>query len=324
MAAVARPLAPVVCALLLTTTAAFAQQNGSAVAEALFQEGRTLMAAGDVSAACPKFTESYRIDPKLGTLMNVALCHEKSGRSASAWAEYTQAATLARRAGQSDREKVALARAAELEPTLSRVVIDADPKSGPTVTLDDQPIGPAAYRTPIPIDPGSHVLRASAAGTTPFEQSFRVERGAPIATLKVPPLEPAPVVPESKGMPEAPAVPSAPATSSGRRTVGWIAAGAGAVLAGVGAYFGVQAFSDKNAAENGCGATFCTPAGNDATSAMKTHETLSTIGVVAGLAAVGVGLTLVFWNPGEKPRATTALGVDLGVGPSGLRARFTW
>ena len=313
----------VVCALLLTSFAARAQESNGALGEALFREGRTLMAAGDVNAACPKFAESNRIDPKLGTLMNLALCHEKIGRSASAWAEYTQAASLAQRAGQSDREKVALARAAELESALSHVVIDADPKAGASVTLDDQPVGPAAYGTRIPINPGKHVLHATAAGMTPFEQSFRVEQGAPVTTLKVPALEPAPRGPEPQPAPEAPGT-AAPTTSSGARTVGFVVGGAGIVLAGLGAYFGARAFSDKNAAENGCGATFCTPAGNDATSSMKTDEMLSTIGVVAGVVAVGAGLSLVLWNPGEKTAATGSARVSLDVAPRGLRARISW
>jgi hypothetical protein len=317
-------LAPLASALLLTGSTALAQQSSGAVAEALFHDARTLMASGDLNAACPKFAESNRIDPKIGTLMNLALCHEKSGHSASAWAEYTQAASLAQRASQPDREKVALARAAELEPTLSRVVIDADAASGIAVVLDDQPIGSAAYRTPIPVDPGSHVLHATASGMRPFEQSFRVDQGGSVTRLKVPPLEPAPASgPEPSAAAEIGAS-SAPAASSTRRTVGFVVGGAGVLLAGFGAYFGAKAFSDKNAAENNCYASSCTPAGSDATNAMKTDETLSTIGVAAGVAAAGVGLVLILWKPSEKAPAATAVRVGLQVAPRGFQARISW
>lgn len=100
---------PAACAALLTPAAAFAQETGAAVAEALFRTGRALMAAGDAARACPKFAESNRLDPKLGTLLNLALCHETVGLKASAWAEYNEAATIAGRAGQSERERVARA-----------------------------------------------------------------------------------------------------------------------------------------------------------------------------------------------------------------------
>lgn len=315
-----RLAAATVCAVLAASHPAHAQDTNIAVAETLFREGRALMAAGNFATACPKFEESNRVDPKLGTLLNLALCHEKSGRTASAWAEYAEAASLAARAGQPNREKVAREHAAALEPSLSHVIIDADPKSDAVVALDDQPIGPAAYRSPIPIDPGAHVLRATAPGATPFEQSFRVAQGAPVATLKVPALAPAPAAaPVST---EAP--PPAEGHRGGLRKGGFIAGGAGLVLVGLGSYFGVRAFSDKNTAENECGATFCTPAGNSATSSMKTDETLSTVGVIAGLAAVGSGAYLVLSNRGETVGASGAVRMTFGLGGPGLKAQITW
>jgi len=319
-AVVGQLAASTLCALLAVSGSARAQDTNIAVAEALFREGRARMAAGDLATACPKFEESHRVDPKLGTLLNLALCHEKSGRTASAWAEYAQAASLAARAGQSDREKVAREHAAALEPTLSHVVIDADPKSDAAVALDDQPIGPAAYRSPIPIDPGAHVIRATAPGATPFEQSFRVAQGAPTATLTVPVLAraPAPVQAASES--------ASPAGSNhaGLRTAGFISGGAGLVLVGVGAYFGARAFSDKNNAENECGATFCTPAGSSATSAMKTDETLSTVGVIAGLAAMGGGAYLVLSNKGETVGASGTVRWSVAVAGPGLKAQIAW
>jgi hypothetical protein len=319
--AAAGPLAAsTLFAVLAASHTARAQDTNIAVAETLFREGRTLMAAGNFATACPKFEESNRVDPKLGTLLNLALCHEKSGRTASAWAEYAEAASLAARAGQPDREKVAREHAAALEPTLAHVVIDADPKSDAVVALDDQPIGRAAYRSPIPIDPGAHVLRATAPGATPFEQSFRVAQGAPVATLKVPALAPAPIA-------TAPVVAEAPPpvdNRSGLRKAGFITGGVGLVLTGIGAYFGARAFSDKSSAENECGATFCTPAGSSATSAMKTDETLSTIGVIAGVAAIGAGAYLVFSNSGESGGSPGTVRASVGLGGPGLKVQIVW
>jgi hypothetical protein len=304
-------------ALLASSTPALAQDANIAVAEALFRDGRTAMAAGDYATACPKFEESNRIDPKLGTLLNLALCHEKSGRSASAWAEYAQAASLAARAGQSDREQVARDRAAALEPTLAHVVIEADTKADEVVKLDDQIIGPAAFGTPIPVDPGAHVLRATAPGSTPFEQSFSVEQGAPAATLKVMALaaaSPAPVASGAEASPET-------SGRSRRRTIGYVVGGVGVVLVGLGGFFGVQAFSEKNDAQHGCGTNFCTAAGLDAKSAMKTDETFSTIGVIAGAVAVGAGVYLVLSNRGEGPGAAR---VSFDVTGRGVRAAIAW
>ena len=82
-------------------------QNNAAVSESLFREGRALLEAGKTQAACDKFDESQRLDPALGTLLNLAECHALVGRTASAWARFRELSEKARRAGQKDREAYA-------------------------------------------------------------------------------------------------------------------------------------------------------------------------------------------------------------------------
>ena len=55
-----------------------------ALAQSLFEEGRQLMSNGKFAEACPKFESSYKLDPAAGTLLNLAVCHEKVGRTAAA------------------------------------------------------------------------------------------------------------------------------------------------------------------------------------------------------------------------------------------------
>src|SRR5262245_45768909 len=130
-------------AMLLATLPAFAEESASdkAAADALFNEGRKLMTAGSIDEACPKFAESHRRSPRAGTLLNLATCHEKQGKTASAWAEYNEVAALAKRDKRKDREEYASSRAKELEPKLARVTFAVSAKNA-TLTLDGKEIAP--------------------------------------------------------------------------------------------------------------------------------------------------------------------------------------
>src|SRR5262245_21968497 len=60
----------------------------SADALDLFNQGKALFDQHKYEAACAKFEASYGIEAGGGTLLNLALCHEKVGRTATAWSEY--------------------------------------------------------------------------------------------------------------------------------------------------------------------------------------------------------------------------------------------
>ena len=81
------------------------------IAQSLFDEGRILLEADRPREACPKFAESQRLDPGGGTLLNLALCLELSGKTGSAWARYQEARAIAARDGRKDREEFARASA---------------------------------------------------------------------------------------------------------------------------------------------------------------------------------------------------------------------
>src|SRR5258708_23462705 len=78
---------------------------------------------GNFASACSKYGESQRLDPQLGTLLHLADCYEKAGKTASAWASFKDAIEIAARknaAGLNEaREKTPRARAATLEAKLS-------------------------------------------------------------------------------------------------------------------------------------------------------------------------------------------------------------
>jgi hypothetical protein len=322
-------LAGVGCGFAVASCAVAARaqdEDRGAIAEALFRAGRELMTAGDVAQACPKFAESQRLDPKPGTLMNLALCHEKAGRTASAWSEYLQAAELSRRAGQSEREGVARTRARALEPALAHVVLQESATPNVTVTLDGQAIGGGVFGTPIPVDFGDHVVVATAKGKKTATVPFVVSTAAEQQTVRVPALEDEEPAPPPK--PAVALVPELPRHDDGARaagrTWGFATGGAGLVLLGVGTYFGLHAFAEKNVAEDECGKVACTSRGLDAISAMKTSAAVSTITIATGVAAVGAGVFLVATNMPRRSRTAVALSLAPDPALRGVRMVIRW
>ena len=314
-----------VCAGLLATATAPAAPSSSdkAVAEGLFQDARKLMKKGDLESACPKFAESHRLSPRLGTLLNLATCHEKQGKTASAWAEFTEAAAIAKSDGRKDREKYARDHADALEKKLSRVVFELEkPADGAVLSLDGEEIGSAVWGTAIPVDPGTHELRATAPGRVSWEKTISVEPGPAKATITIPELareaeEPAatPRKPSS-----APAEADATSEGSGQQTLGFVALGVGVVGLGVGSYFGLQTFSKQNESEDHCNGTACDQTGVDLRNEASTTATLSTIGFAVGAVGVGAGIVLLLTAGGSED--DSAIWIAPGVGSVSIGGRL--
>ena len=159
-------------AVLATTISVAHAQSSSAIAEQLFLDGQKLMDAGRYPEACAKYTDSQRLDPAIGTLMNLAACHQKMGKNATAWSEFTDVAAQAQKAGQLDREKYARDHAAALDGKLQKVIIElSHPPPGTTIKLDGAALPSGVLGTGDPFDPGDHALEVAAPGKRPWTQS---------------------------------------------------------------------------------------------------------------------------------------------------------
>jgi hypothetical protein len=291
-------------------------QGNKAAAETLFQTGVTLMNEGKFAEACPKFAESQRADPSSGTLLNLGSCYEKTGKTASAWATYKEAAVLARSLSQTDREATANARVAALEPTLSTLRIDAGDIPGLTIERDDLPVGRGSLGVPIAVDPGDHVIEASAPGHKDWSTTIKVGDNADKKTVTVPPLQKLPETPQELPPYEA-------SGSSSMRIAGFVALGVGAAGLGLGGVMGGLALSEKGDADEHCPEKRCTQAGQDIINGASTKALVSTIGFGVGLAGVGAGIALIVLSGPKKteeaPKATSARVLpSLGPGGGGI------
>jgi hypothetical protein len=311
--------------------------DSMAVAEALFRQARDLFKENKLAEACPKFAESHRLDPKLGTLLNLAVCNEKLGKTASAWAEYSSAAAIARREGQKEREEFAREQVAILEKKLARIVIQvAGAPPGLKLTWDDQPLDAAVLGTPVPVDPGSHKLSASApsrkawyglvnVSTTPGQFPVAI----PALEVEIPPPTPVPVpvAPPAVG-PVAPPPQGAPdpgaAKGSDTRPLVYIGFSVGGAGVLVGAITGVVAIARGGALHTDCTNNHCTADKQGRIDAATAIANASNVSFALGAAGIVAGVAgLLLAKPdAPPPRSGLTLTPIVGPGALGLRGSF--
>ena len=305
---------------------AHAQAGDAALAEELFQQGKTLMDAGQYSEACPKLAESQRLDPATGTLLNLAVCHEKDGKLASAWTEYSGVVTAARREGRSERVGYAEERIRAIQPQLSRLVIEL-PKdhgvSGLEVLLDATPVGRPALGVALPVDPGEHSVTARAPGKKSWQTTVSIPTGPSSQSIVIPVLEDAPAEASTDGN-GTPQTDDGASDGSTQRYVGLGTAALGVVGVGLGSVFGFLAI-DKNDQSNqdGCNGNDCTQAGADLRNQARDFGTVSTIAFAVGGAALAGGLVLYFTAPSSDGEAAPPTAAASQTPRSSARVRST-
>lgn len=285
-------------ALLSVARPAFAQSAADkAAAEVLYDEGVKLLTAGDLAQACPKFAESLRLDTGIGTMLYLAECYERQGKTASAWAQFREAQASAGAKEGDNRGRVAKERADRLEPKLSKLLVVVPPEAaidGLVVTRDGTAIGRALWGTETPIDPGAHVIRVSAPGRIARDLTVDVKGEAAHEKIVIEPLALAPPAPTPPPTSSSPVDADASHRGSTQRTVGVVLGAAGLVGLAVGTVFGVRAISTKSDSEPHCDATSCDQQGLDLRSDAHAQGDVSTVFLVAGgvLAATGIVLWL--------------------------------
>lgn len=300
-------------AILLASGLAHAEPTARdrALAESIFREAKKRFQAGDIAAACSSFAESQRLDPQLGALLHLATCHEKEGKLATAWIEFTEAAQRADAPKQKERRELARAKADELESRVPRLVVVARAKDQ-VLTLDGERIADGSLDVPMPLDPGEHVLQASAAGKKTWTQIVTLVPDAERVTVVVPELDD--LAPPAPPIAVAPPVavdagPTDGPTKIPPRTLGYVVGGIGLASIATGAYLGVLMVQRKSSAETGCVGRFCTQEALDRFDEARTQGVLSTVLVGVGVAAVAAGVVLFVSSPSSQTSQNTPRGL---------------
>jgi len=126
------------------------------------------------------------------------------------------------------RRTVSQARASALEPRLPKLSIKlaAGAPDGAHVTRDGVELGAAALGTPLPVDPGEHVVVVSALGRAdrPFKADHQRAR---IRSLEVAAARSAPYRPKRSRKRRIPLEPLPPSAQHESKTLGYVLGGVG-------------------------------------------------------------------------------------------------
>jgi hypothetical protein len=278
------------------------------LAEDLFERGRQAIASGDYQLARAQFEASYQAERAPGALLNLAVCEENLGLWNAAIKHLDQ--VLHEVADQDRRRAAVAARLDELRGRVPHLTLrsEAPLATGVVVSLDAVAIDPASLGTPIPVDPGSHVVRCQRAHETLCLHAFDAQErdsiewwirfdSTPVA-IPASPL-PAPVAPHVTSAGAARRRPPALAI--------WIG-GAGLASLALGLVAGAQVLASKDTMDHHCDATGCDPAGVAAATSGKAWSWVSTI--ATGVGAVGLGTAVaisVTTRPSQGPGAQVAV-----------------
>jgi len=267
-----------------------------AIAQRLFDQAKEKLRANQVGAACESFAESQRLDPATGTLLNLAACHEREGKLASAWVEFRECSSALRGEGRSDRLRFALDHVSAIEPKLAYLTLlvrNPSPGPDPIVRLDGHDLGPAAWGIPIPVDEGEHEVRAQREDGRLWRATVAIRNGERKA-VSVRTDVGSPAVAPNQRAGERPSV-----GLSRTRTVAAVVMGSlGLAALGVATYEAFHAETLWRERNEACRNDVCSPVGLRLGDRAETSAEIATWSLAGGVAACGTAAVLWLW-PGD-------------------------
>lgn len=274
------------------------QQAQAAFDAGNFAESEKLWnAAANLYPAAPTLTLGLaRTQAKLGKLVLAQESYNKIIREQS---QNTNAPPAFKDALESAKAEVGAVSA-----KIASVVIHVDGPPNPVVTIDGQPVSSAGLGLKRPVDPGSHVVKAEAAGYKAAETTFQVaESGSAEAKLKLEksaePTGPVGHAPSPSEGPGPKPTEAGTGGKSGNKTLAIAALGVGGAGLVVGTITGVLAIGQHGDLSDKCPDGRCPNSVSGDVDSYKTMGLLSTIGFVVGGVGLAAGAVLWFTAPKE-------------------------
>lgn len=307
--------------LVLAPELAWAQQQPSeqdiAQARQLGQQAQAAYDAGNFAESEKLWAAARNLYPVAPTLtLGLARTQAKLGKVVAAQENYNK---IIREWSNNPSPPPAFAAALEaakaevgaVSARVANVVISVEGPKGPNVTIDGQPVPLVALGLKRPVDPGTHTVRAEAAGYKPAETTFQVpEGGNAEAKLKLEESPDAPAVAATTPGTEPGAQPSeqpppvgVDTKKSSNKTLAIVAFGVGGAGVLLGAITGILAIGKHGDLEGQCPGGVCPNNRESDVDSYKTMGTLSTVGFIVGAVGIGAGAVLWFTAPKESAAA---------------------
>ena len=315
-------------------------------AEALSGAAAELAKQGLYGAACAKYEASAGLDPSARRFMTLADCQERAGMTARAWMSFGDAQDWAQSRGDKVLAESARNNAKRLEAQLGRIEIVVPPDNeieGLQIRRDGALVAEAVRGVPVPVDPGSHVVAATAPGRRSWATTIGMSPGKVTVSVIIPFLKEAdePALPANPYV-AAPARPDdgdaprardraplrllpAPSPDSGfdpdrgstQRTVGWVLGGTGLAGIAAGAILALRVISAKDSITARCGHGMCSSDVRDDMDAMRAQASASDVLFLGGIASLAGGAIVYFTAPSPQraERSTASLQVAPTVVP---------
>lgn len=290
-------------------------------ADGLFQQGRTAAMAGDYVTARAKFIESQRLDPAVGTLLNIADCEEHLAHPAAALAAFRFAlpqldSTDARHAITKDRIATLEKRAPKLT-----VSLPAGAPRAVRVLRDGVPLSPRDFGVPTFVEPGLHLVTMES-GDGPAQTVNVLLKEGQNETVT---LDPSRLATE-------PVARTGPRQSdregSTQLHLGIVALGVGAAGLAVAGLSWAQLSSNRRTLDRACDTETKLCSGGEMQAALDAQDAGRTWSIVnyaawgVGAAGLATGAILLLTRSERSSRVTVVAGPLPGGGNLGARATF--
>jgi hypothetical protein len=307
-------LAVTICVLALSSFAARTALAQESDGEMKFREGRAALVKHEWSVAVDAFKESLRLEPSIGTELNLALAELESGVLPLSSANHLDH-VLTQLSASDARRPIAEAALAKLEPKLTRLAVTfKDPAPANVAVRIDGVLTKAATVAPgVRVEPGEHTVTVTSDETAESNTKVSCAEKTPCLAQVILKRTSAAVAP----------VPSK-SESSVLPTVGYATLGVGGAAVLVGSVFGVLAMGNKSDAYASCTLENPCPEGNRKgfQDSASSQANLSTGFFIGGAVLLAGGLAMVLLSPSSSSPTTGSTRKTLALSRDGFGLQF--